>query len=71
MHRGHDLILTKIWCRLAGSDTTAVALRAIFYFVVKNPLVYKKLMAEIDEHDKAGKLSSLITYEQASAMPYL
>lgn len=58
-------------CRLAGSDTTAVALRAIFYFLVKNPRVYKKLMTEIDENDKAGKLSPLVTYEQALAMPYL
>lgn len=65
------MILTETMCRLAGSDTTAVALRAIFYYVVKNPHVYKKLMAEIDEHDGAGKLSSLVTYEQASAMPYL
>ncbi|KEF59035.1 uncharacterized protein A1O9_03878 [Exophiala aquamarina CBS 119918] len=56
---------------LAGSDTTAVALRAIFYFLVKNPRVYKKLMDEIDENDRAGKLSSMVTYEQVLAMPYL
>jgi len=48
-----------------------VALRAIFYFVIKNPRVYEKLMIELDENDKAGKLSSLVTYEEASAMPYL
>ncbi|TVY24275.1 Pisatin demethylase [Lachnellula hyalina] len=35
----------------AGSDTTAMALRAIFYFLVKNPRTYEKLMQEIDAAD--------------------
>ena len=32
---------------LAGADTTAIAIRAIFYFVLRNPSVYRKLEKEV------------------------
>ncbi len=35
--------------RFAGSDTTAIAFRAVFYFLMKNPTVYEQLMQEIDD----------------------
>ena len=57
--------------RLAGSDTTAISLRAVFYFIVKNSEVYKKLQTEIDDADKAGKLSEYVTYAQCLELPYL
>jgi hypothetical protein len=57
--------------RLAGSDTTAISLRAVFYFIVQNPAVYKKLQREIDNADKASKLSDYVTYAQCLELPYL
>ena len=57
--------------RLAGSDTTAISLRAIIYFLAQTPSVYKKLQNEIDEADKAGKLSGYITYAECLELPYL
>jgi cytochrome P450 len=56
----------------AGSDTTSIALRAIIYFLCRNPEKKKKLVAEIDRKDAAGKLSHPITYREASEeLPYL
>ncbi|KAE8341952.1 hypothetical protein BDV24DRAFT_150746 [Aspergillus arachidicola] len=56
---------------LAGSDTTAISLRAIVYFLVKNPSVYQKLQSEIDAADQAGKLSHYVTYAECLELPYL
>lgn len=57
---------------LAGSDTTAIAIRSILYHVMKNPSVYNKLVAEIDEADRAGHLSTpYIKYNEAMKLPYL
>lgn len=56
---------------LAGSDTTAVALRAIFYHLIKNPDKYLKLQQEIDDAQVNGKLSEYITFEESQKLPYL
>ncbi|KIW85276.1 hypothetical protein Z517_00666 [Fonsecaea pedrosoi CBS 271.37] len=56
---------------IAGSDTTAVSLRACFYYLVKTPRVYEKLVAEIDAAEKNGQLSAYITYEECLKLPYL
>ena len=55
----------------AGSDTTAIALRAMVYFLCKNPSCMKTLLDEIDRADQGGKLSTPISYREASALPYL
>ncbi|KFY97968.1 hypothetical protein V498_01765 [Pseudogymnoascus sp. VKM F-4517 (FW-2822)] len=58
--------------RLAGSDTTAISLRSIFYFLMKNPRSLSKLQAEIDTADQDGLLSHTITYAEAQKhVPYL
>ncbi|CAL5872999.1 uncharacterized protein PFLUO_LOCUS7268 [Penicillium psychrofluorescens] len=56
---------------LAGSDTTAISLRAIVYYVVQNPTVYRKLQNEIDEADQAGKFSEYVTYAECLELGYL
>ena len=73
MSTAGDTIITKLifTCSFAGSDTTAMALRSIIYYLIKNPRVYTTLMAEIDEAEKAGNLSEIITYKQGSDMKYL
>ncbi|KAJ6005379.1 cytochrome P450 [Penicillium sp. IBT 35674x] len=55
---------------LAGSDTTAISLRAIIYFLVQNEPVYKRLQEEIDEANAAGRLSDYITYAECLELPY-
>ncbi|KAH7205129.1 cytochrome P450 [Fusarium redolens] len=56
---------------LAGSDTTGISLRAIFYYLMKHPSVYKKLLEEIDTANAEGKLSKNITYAECLQLPYL
>ncbi|KAJ5762320.1 cytochrome P450 [Penicillium nucicola] len=56
---------------LAGSDTTGISLRAIIYYLVKNKSVYRKLQAEVDNADQAGKLSEYVTYAECLELPYL
>jgi len=56
--------------RFAGSDTTAIALRAIFYYLLKNPTYYAKLRNEIDEAELKGLFSDSVTYAQARQLPY-
>lgn len=46
-------------------------MRAIFYYLVKTPKVYAKLRKEIDDADKEGKLSELVSFEESQNMKYL
>ena len=57
--------------RFAGSDTTAMAFRAIFYFLVKNPEAYGKLQTEVDEVQREGKFGTFLEFQQANKMSYL
>ncbi|KAI4732129.1 benzoate 4-monooxygenase cytochrome-like protein P450 [Aureobasidium sp. EXF-10728] len=43
---------------IAGSDSTAISLSGVFYYILQNPHVYKKLLEEIDSADAAGLLDS-------------
>ena len=51
---------------LAGADTTAITLRAIFYYLLRSPTAYKKCVAELDE----AKLVEPIAYRETEKLPY-
>jgi cytochrome P450 len=55
----------------AGSDTTAISLRSIIYYLLKNPESKEKLIKEIDKRRQTGKLSDPVKLEEANDMPYL
>lgn len=55
----------------AGSDTTAISTRAIIYYLLKNPHCKAKLVEEIDNLRKQGKLSDPVSLAEADQMPYL
>lgn len=57
--------------RLAGSDTTGISLRAVFYYLIMNPRSYAKLVDEILLADREGKASKNITLAEGSQMVYL
>ena len=57
-------------CSFAGSDTTAASLRAIFYYLCRNTEAHKKLLAEIDEADRAGELSDPVTFAESQNLRY-
>ena len=57
---------------LTGSHTTAIALRAVVYFLCRHPSTMAKALTEIDNTDKNGALSNPISYKEATtALPYM
>ena len=56
---------------MAGSDTTAISLRSVIFHLLKNPEYKERLLQEIDTQRSRGKLSDIVTLEQANGMPYL
>ena len=57
--------------RFAGSDTTAIAMRAVFYHLLKNPDIYKQVQQEIDSATAKGNLSSPPKYSESLDLPLL
>jgi len=56
----------------AGADTTAIALRAIIYYLCRNPNAMTKAVSEIDDADRRGVLGQSISYKEATNhLPYL
>ncbi|KAI3538507.1 hypothetical protein CSPX01_09435 [Colletotrichum filicis] len=55
----------------AGSDTTAISLRAVLYYLLKNPWTLKKVMKEIMGAREKGKLSIPVTWKESQELPYL
>ena len=56
---------------IAGSETTAAALTATIYSLLKNPSALSKLREEISSRVNAGELSSPPTFKEAHEMSYL
>ncbi|KAJ5682896.1 hypothetical protein N7462_006061 [Penicillium macrosclerotiorum] len=59
----------------AGSETTAISLSAVFYFLLKHPAALECLRAEIDEAARAGVFADyetgLVTWHESQGLPYL
>ncbi|KAG4429800.1 hypothetical protein IFR05_014722, partial [Cadophora sp. M221] len=57
----------------AGSDTTAIALRAAIYYLCKNPSTMSRLVSELNSADLETHLSTPTppSYKQLSHIPYL
>ena len=55
---------------LAGADTTAIALQAIFNQLLRHPKVLAKLRLELDEAIRSGKITLPVRYADASRLPY-
>jgi len=65
-------VTTELWMIIwAGSDTTAIALTAIFYLLHKHPHTLAKLRAEIEDAFATGKLTYPIRYRDGIKLPYL
>ena len=56
---------------MAGSDTTATAVRAITLFLITTPRVLWRLRKEIDEAVDNGSISTPIQDSEARELPYL
>ena len=56
---------------IAGSDTTATAIRSTLLHILTAPRVYNALKSEIFAAIRAGQISDPITNEEAKTLPYL
>lgn len=56
---------------VAGSDTTAISLSAVLYYLLKNPACLEKLRDEIGSFTAQGQLSKSPTFKETQQMPYL
>lgn len=60
----------------AGSETTAISLSAVFYFLLQNPAAYRKLMAELDSAVQNGDIDlkegdGIMSWATSQKLPYL
>ena len=55
----------------AGSDTTAISLRAVIYHLIQNDQCKAKLLDEIDSVMSAESPTAIATLDQSKKMPYL
>ena len=73
-HDGRVLTMA-VSMAFAGSETTAISLAAMFYFLLKNPGCYMKLMQEIDDAIASGTIenrqSGLVSWSESQRLPYL
>ena len=65
---GDDLFQEAFEQILAGSDTTAAAIRIILLYIITHPRVYSKLQSEIDE---VAASSDVISDAEVRQLPYL
>ncbi|KAF5541458.1 cytochrome p450 oxidoreductase [Fusarium phyllophilum] len=55
---------------IAGSDTTAISLSALLYYILRNRRVFYKLREEVDVRCREGNMSKSVTYKETLEMPY-
>jgi cytochrome P450 len=56
---------------IAGSDTSATAIRGLLYNVLRSPRVYHRFKDEIRQHLACNDVSYPISYSQTKDFPYL
>lgn len=73
-HDGRVLTMA-VSMAFAGSETIAISLAAVFYYLLKNPNCYQKLMHELDTAISDGtvedRLNNLVTWAGSQQLPYL
>jgi cytochrome P450 len=69
------VLVMAVSMAFAGSETTAISLASVFYFLLKNPRCYHRLMTELNEAVANGTVESrstgLVTWAETQKLPYL
>jgi len=71
-----SLVMTMaVSMAFAGSETTAISLSSVFYYLLKNPRCMEELYREIDGKAKEGYFADykggLVTWAESQRLPYL
>ncbi|KAF2668506.1 cytochrome P450 oxidoreductase [Microthyrium microscopicum] len=72
----NDMVLTtSLSMVIAGSETTAISLSAVLYYLLQNPRTYSKLLAEIDQAVLDGIIENredcIVSWTASQKLPYL
>lgn len=67
----YDMISTITSNIFAGSDTTAIALRAMIWYLLSSPNSLERFQKELKERRAAGLISNPIRFHEAEAWPFL
>ncbi|KAG9231200.1 cytochrome P450 [Amylocarpus encephaloides] len=72
----NDTLVTTMAVSMAfaGSETTAISLSSVFYFLLKNPPCLAALYRELDSRDKEGFFkgeNGIVTWSESQELPYL
>jgi cytochrome P450 len=59
----------------AGSETTAITLASVFYYLLQNPVCYQKLMNELETAVREGRIENrangTVSWTESQNLPYL
>ncbi|EEA25175.1 hypothetical protein TMatcc_006602 [Talaromyces marneffei ATCC 18224] len=55
----------------AGSDTTSILTRSVFYQLLKHPDKLQRLLDELHQAEREGRLSEYVSWQEAQQLPYL
>jgi cytochrome P450 len=71
-----SLVMTMaVSMAFAGSETTAISLSSVFYYLLKNPRCMEVLLNELDEKTREGYFKDgehgLVTWTESQGLPYL
>jgi cytochrome P450 len=72
---GNRVLTMAVSMAFAGSETTAISLAAVFYYLLRHPSCYHKLNQELDQAEQDGKIlprpDGLVTWTESQNLPYL
>jgi cytochrome P450 len=63
--------IAEVVSRVTAHDVVAITLRAVVYYLAKNPDIQKKLQKEIEDAVEAGQLSNPAKYTEITSMKYM
>jgi cytochrome P450 len=71
-----SLVMTMaVSMAFAGSETTAISLSSVFYYLLKNPRCLEALLRELDDKARNGYFKDgehgLVTWTESQGLPYL
>ncbi|KAL8692393.1 MAG: hypothetical protein Q9218_002583 [Villophora microphyllina] len=73
-HEGRVLVMA-VSMAFAGSETTAISLAAVFYYMIKNPKCHRRLLVEIDAAVQSGLIkdtsTGVVSWTESQKLPYL
>ncbi|KFY28483.1 hypothetical protein V491_00439 [Pseudogymnoascus sp. VKM F-3775] len=70
-----EVLTLAVSMAFAGSETTAISLSSIFYYLLRNPPTLTRLLAELDDAEKRGGFADatpgVVSWAEAQQLPYL